>query len=77
MANQMGAAPGLHDAASLHDSYMRSTSPCATHTCPTRLLAYEPHIVRLAELAEAASIAGQAYRRRILGAQVGQSRDVP
>ena len=33
MAKQMGAAPSLHDAASLHDSYMRSTSPCATHTC--------------------------------------------
>ena len=33
MANQMGAEPSLHDAASLHDSYMRSTSPCATHTC--------------------------------------------
>ena len=48
MANQMGAAPSLHDAASLHDSYMRSTSPCATHTCPTRLLAYAPHIVRTA-----------------------------
>ena len=49
MADQMGAAPSLHDAASLHDSYMRSTSPCATHTCPTRLLAYEPHIVRTAK----------------------------
>ena len=49
MAKQMGAAPSLHDAASLHDSYMRSTSPCATHTCPTRLLAYKPHIVRTAK----------------------------
>eukprot|EP01047_Picozoa_sp_COSAG01_P027705 COSAG01_NODE_1836_length_9084_cov_5.216472_6_plen_77_part_00 len=59
MANQMGAgmslpeskviaAPSLHDAASLHDDYGWTSSPCAIHTCPTRPHAYKLHIVRTA-----------------------------
>ena len=76
MANQMGAAPSLHDAASLHDSYMRSTSPCATHTCPTRLLAYKPHIVRTAN-GRAPVTACSTHVERRLRAGCGSAEDRP
>eukprot|EP01047_Picozoa_sp_COSAG01_P007609 COSAG01_NODE_291_length_19378_cov_38.136418_7_plen_79_part_00 len=42
MANQMGAAPSLRDAASLHDGYVRSSSPCAGYD--TYLRAGHEHV---------------------------------